>query len=346
MKKRIGIITVYNSVNSGSYLQAMALCKTIESNGNEVFFYDSKTRKPRKKAFKTGLWHIIRGGGLKMSIEPIKQYRKFNRLVKKMNIERKIEASDIIVLGSDEIWNVSRSTMSDYPIFWGDGLTNDIISYAPSINNSKVTDLDNFTYVIPALKKMKLITVRDEHSKQVLQSIVDLEMKIVVDPTIFSTKEEYITLAKRPEQTNFLFVYSRGGEFSENEIHEIKAFAEKRELKIIGAPYMAWVDENVFPDPLEFLGYLEAADYVVTGTFHGTIFSIIFNKKFISIMRNNRKVEEVLNNFSLSSRGLENNNLEELLDSSIDYKIVNQLIETKRKESLEILYNGINNIEE
>ena len=86
-----------------------------------------------------------------------------------------------------------------------------------------------------------------------------------------------------------------------------------------------------------FLNYIHESSYVITDTFHGTIFSINFNKKFISIDRGKNKVNELLGNCNLIDRLVNNNDISEQLENDIDYGEVNISVEKLRDKSVQFL---------
>ena len=90
-------------------------------------------------------------------------------------------------------------------------------------------------------------------------------------------------------QKAYVLIYAYHGFMnSKQEVNAIKSFAKKNGLRIISCGYYhSWCDENVNADPKEFLEMFIHASYIITDTFHGTVFSIINKKRFVSIIRDN-----------------------------------------------------------
>ena len=124
------------------------------------------------------------------------------------------------------------------------------------------------------------------------------------------------------------------------EVDMIKTFAKKHGLKIV-APgfYHSWCDEMVNAGPIEILRYFKNADFIVTDTFHGSVMSLITNRNFAVITRNNKnKLVNLLDEYGQVGRILsEDVTLDSLYEHPIDYTTVNAEMDKRRKESLEYL---------
>ena len=117
--------------------------------------------------------------------------------------------------------------------------------------------------------------------------------------------------------------------------------------------YNDWCDENIVVKPFDLLAVFKHASYVITDTFHGTIFSIKHGKPFVSIIQgenkwgsNASKVGFLLQQLNLSSRIINNaDNLSKDLDASIDYVAVNHTLAILRDQSLQFLHGALNKAE-
>ena len=127
----------------------------------------------------------------------------------------------------------------------------------------------------------------------------------------------------------------------EGEIKAIKEYAKKRDLEILCVGMQQrWCRHNVAANAFELLGYVKNADCIVTDTFHGTVFSIKYNKKFISLIResNQQKLDGLLRQFGLYDRAVfDMGSLGSIMDNSIDYKKVNSIIHNEQKKSRKYL---------
>ena len=154
-------------------------------------------------------------------------------------------------------------------------------------------------------------------------------------------KEDYNSLININEKDRYIFVYLFSDLNSEQKTN-IKKFTEKNNLKIIcGTKKYDWIDKRVSNSPDSFISYMNNADYVITDTFHGTIFSTIFNKNYVVINRNKKKVNDFLNKCKLNNRLIENQYIDKLLSENIDYGKVNEIVDDYRKDSIEFLNNAL-----
>lgn len=344
---KLSIVTVYNSLNSGSFLQAFTLMKALEKNNIETSFLKTKARNPSKEVLLSSLKSLSKGE-LGKFVYLIKKYIKFRKIVidlPKINMSKKdMEKQNGFILGSDEIWNVKRSTFNQYPIFWGLGIrSKNIMAYAPSINRAASKDILKYDYIKSAINDMKFISVRDNHSKQILEELSNKEIDLVLDPTMLFDAEFYNTLEAPINDHNYILVYSYSNHFNEEQIKNIKEFAVMKNLPLISVNHkMEWCDKSVPVSPFEFLAYYNNANYVITDTFHGTIFSIIYNKHFLSYGDDNVKVLDLLNRLNLNDQNYDGTtDVSFYLNKEINYEKIMKNLENQKNNSVNYLENAI-----
>lgn len=298
---KIGIVTLQNSPNCGARLQAFALAQAISDMGYSVFFLKSVARN----ILKIKARHIVKSTLKKDFIGAIFHFKQFfsysfsNIKFRTKNFSE-IQKMKKIVLGSDEIWNISKKMISRYPFLLGRGLIPPKISYAPSINSSTLQDFEK-SKTFEDFKNIEAISVRDNHSKEVLEKYTNRNVDVVCDPTMLLSKEEWQKKEKKCTETKeFILMYSYRNQLSADDIKKIKFFSKQVKLPIISAlDYFPFAERNIPLSPEHFLGYVHKAKYVITSTFHGTCFSLIYNKKFACISRNNQKINELLKTFKI-----------------------------------------------
>ena len=126
-------------------------------------------------------------------------------------------------------------------------------------------------------------------------------------------------------------------------MQKIRNFAAREKLKIIATGSVCgWADENPLPSPFEWLSLIRYSRYVITSTFHGTVFSIQLNKQFITIETTSGKVKSVLEELNLTNQ-LKNNDWrpEDLLNCVIPYDDINQIVEARRQASAQFLLDSL-----
>lgn len=346
---KIHIFTVYNSRNFGSYLQATALQNALNKYG-AVDFVDTKTRCTEK--FKN---QELCKNVFKLQFKrAIFEYQTSMYFLEKQKLLPVIQMDDVIsddicVFGSDEIWNVARRAFSDYPIFWGKGFErNPKFSYAPSVNYATEQQLMEYG-AKDFLSKFISVSVRDNYTKEALESICGKQIEKVIDPTMLFTKDHYLSCFRQEKipYKKYIAVYSY---FSKNDdrVRKIKQLARKLGKKLVSVGlYNNWCDYCAISPDLNPFVYYENADFVISNTFHGIAFAITFQKNFIALLDdNNKKVQSMLSEFGLSSRITDGKSLlqmEEILRDPVDYNSVSCVLEVRRKQSYEFIEKAIIN---
>src|SRR5690606_3808547 len=192
---------------------------------------------------------------------------------------RKIKGKyDYVIVGSDIVWNFKDPFLGSDPIYFGQGLDGTrLISYAPSFGNISISDsLPDF--VSRGIKNFEKISVRDTNSAEIIKNISGVEPETVLDPTFLIDPSPFERVVSRPHPYLLVYAYH----LREHEIRSAKAFAKQRGLQTVAVGYRCdWADKNVIAlGPFEWLGYFKNASYVLTSTFHGTIFSLKYQKNF------------------------------------------------------------------
>lgn len=345
----IYIVTVYKSYNYGSILQARMLYRILANYNTDIVFLDSKSRTYLdKNRFKDVLRAVLKEknirkacfllGGIKQIILAWKQMRSTTTITNNTN--------NIIVLGSDEIWNVNRAECR-YDVFFGANCKGKIFSYAPSVNN---TTREQFAEYPPTsnIDFYSAISVRDLYSKTVVSGVTDKDVSVVLDPTLLFDYQIYAEekIIKKIN-THYIALYVFEPKLTSEEICAIQKFAQARNLKLISlGKWIDWCDESIPAiDGNPFL-YYKGAEFVITNTFHGTAFAINFEKEFITFTRNNRKVKELIETFELPERdasGCTSEEIQEIFERKIDYERITDKKHDLRKTSIEYIHKAFSN---
>lgn len=333
---KVGIITVYYSENAGSLLQALSLGKKISELGHEVYYVNTKN-KYSSHSIKL-LFGRIAKELMRFKVSNIKnaigKYYSYKEEIKKFRTvsisDIDADCLDLIIVGSDTVWDIeSQYFKESSEVFFPRAAHIPIVSYAASVGNTRREAIIANESAIEALRRMKKITVRDEYSQEVLTGIVDKgRIDVVADPTIMAGKDSFGEYIYDIDEGRFLLVYSFN-DFRKEVSDEIRKYANKNNLRIIsiGKKY-DWADKNVISSLRAFITYYNFADCVVTNTFHGNVFSILFNKQFINIDYGKMKVDKLLSRYGLSSRTYKepDGNVEKMFRETIDYTGVNELL--------------------
>ena len=310
---KIGIATVWNANNNGSFLQAYALQKYIEQLGHEVKMLKLADFAHGGSEYSDTFWNNL---------------EKHHSL---LNVSDDLtEEFDVIVYGSDEIWSMFGELVN--PIFWGYGLkAKQKITYAVSAQNLSLKSVLKHPFTYLGLRKFDKLSVRDKVTKKKLSYLTRKPLTMVLDPTFLISYENC-----KIENTigKYLLVYTYG--LSDEDARIIRKFADVKGLKIVctGSDRSSeWGDINRPAGPFEWIGLIRNAEYIVSSTFHGTVFSIICKKQFFVIGTNSGKVNDLLERTGLGER--KTNEFAGL--QSIDYSVVNQKLEKEISSSKEFL---------
>lgn len=343
---KIGIVTVWFSENYGSFWQAKSLGDFL-SKSSDVYYINTINSKS-SHSYKY-LFSVIIRNLMKRNFKDVpniySKYRLFDKRLKEFEIIEgdKVDDLDLLVFGSDTLWDMqSEYFRESSSIFWGLNHNTKKISYAPSIANTTKQDLEKMGFIRSALESFSKISVRDKYSSQIIGDFTSKKIYKVCDPTLLFDKNHYVKLLSPIKDNRFILIYLFDN-ISKDESLRIIDYAKQNELQIIAlGRKVSWADKTVFPDPFEFLGYFHNAEKVITNTFHGTIFSLIFEKSFISFGVNKKKIEYLLEDYDLINRFVKTgNSLDTLLNTDIDYKKINLLKSKYRDLSQDFIMKSI-----
>ncbi len=342
---KIGILTVHKSANVGSFLQAYALGEAIKSIADfEVLYVDNKSRKPLRMMLSDIKNSVLKGNFAKAA----HYFALYSEFIKEQRIFNEISAENAsslskVVLGSDEIWNMAKKNMREFPSFFGVGINCNKIAYAPTVNNAKAEDFNGIDYIKSALDDISDISVRDSYSKNLLEAQFCKQCRVVCDPTWLLKPEDYIKRSgKQRIKNKYILIYMYNGGITQADIDSIRAFAEEKKLLLVSANNSHnWCDKSIITSPFDFCRLVNEAEYIITNTFHGTIFSILFNKRFASFAVNNNKINEVLNQTGLNDALTDSESLGMVLDRQHNWNLINGEIEKLRFTSKEFLKNAL-----
>lgn len=356
--KKILLVTKIGK-NYGALLQAYAL-KTVLSQQNydvNVLNYQLTTTQKsfRAQNLPTGLRAVpgffrslVRSGKTKESIRKCLDFREkyysFSKPYRNIN-ELRVDppAADIYMVGSDQVWNPNISFDPAYYLMFGD--TNIFrASYAASIGLNVIPTVyeDEFR---ERLKNLQLKSVREKTAQDMLASY-GFSSEVHPDPTLLLSSSDYDKIAIAPKiERPYILLYFIGPypEFKQVRARLKTLYPDKLILSIPGSSTSMKYGEQEAADigPEEFIGLIKQADAVVTSSFHGTIFSLLYHKSFISILPKKAasRISDLLEITGLSDRVSENfsklNKLFEVPDFSYADKVLNE----KREEGIHYLQN-------
>lgn len=377
MNKRVGIITFHFAHNYGTVLQAYGLITCLRSLGVTAHIIDYHPS------------YVEDGGRFKFPLSKndfranlIIAYQKYAKAMKKFktdyglnnkyknfqkthlfidgityqsieNLRENPPDFDIYISGSDQIWNPSEQFGVDpaYFLDFGDKSIKRF-SYASSFGRDTIPE-HSHQQIGQLLKNFSAISVREKSGVDIVRKISNLTASWMPDPTILQDNYEAIT-EKPNESVPYMMSYVlRSGQ---GILDVQKHLAERLNLKIVVPynPMKRWkgVGETIYPGPEEWLGYIKYSDFVVTNSFHGTVFSILFNKPFINIALSgnksglNERAKSLLSRVGLEHRlitDLSKSKIDKLIDENIDWLSVNEKLAALRESGISFIKSQLLN---
>lgn len=346
-KESIMIVTVYNSENCGSYWQAYALQDYLKSQGFNVCFFSRKSKETShdKKAMVNKVIKRL----IKLRFKDVKlaylQWHNFEKAISTFSISPKCENVDCVVLGSDTIWNFDDEYFrKEARLFLGQMFQcNIVISYAASIGNTSSDIFCNTQFVKESINALKYISVRDSQTMKACKMVTSKDVMKVCDPTFLIDKEKYRDLiTNKVVGYKYILIYYFG-ELGENEILSLLKYAKDKKLKIVSfMTNRKWCDVIIPNSPYDFIRYFDNAEIVVTNTFHGCAFSLIFEKNFLVHSEGKNKVNELLGEYNCEHLLYDENNfMTKLSDNKLDYKEIKYQMSQRQLESKEFLTKAL-----
>ena len=257
----------------------------------------------------------------------------------------------MFVAGSDQIWSPAVRFDGFYYL---DFTSRKKIAYAPSLGVSEYPDARK-SLVAPLLSEFSSISVREKKGAEILKAQFGIDAEVVVDPTMLMTREQWESNLPVPscktQDKPYLLCYLLT--YNKEYISFVKNYCKDRGLSlklVVHSPALAGIAEDeIYVGPLGFLEAVRDAEIVMTDSFHGTIFSMIFQKEFYSFKRfrdnssysQNSRVENLLSQVGLQERYLSDDSLQ-LSQGQIDYQSVNAAISKMREHSLSYLAAALN----
>lgn len=340
--KKIGIITFHDGINYGTFLQCYSLQSYLIEEGYDVTVINYKSIKNTIKENKCTIIskHPI------VLLKNIKKFLYFTSLKKeKLRLSKRfyslndsdLKNYDCIIFGSDEIWNFKHPLFGFDPIYFGTGFNKKLISYAPSFGQSSSFEIPEF--IIKSINKFHTISVRDQLSKLAILNKVKSNVEIVLDPTFLVDLSLINNVIEDDGFKESILVYSN----QNLNPNEFLSSSQLEKYDTISVSYKnSFCNRSIFsPSINEFLNIFKNSNFILTDTFHGCVFSLIFNKQFIYIPNINKsnKIISLLKLFDLDKDVTFNKSYK--YDYKIDYSKVNAIIEDLKSKSKLFLLNSL-----
>lgn len=298
---KAGIVTFHCVPNYGAALQAFALSEKLKKYYDEVKVIDycPGCLLSDYKTFDISGPKAFIGSTL-TAPACVRKKRKFKRFVsERMDLEpwpatdEVLHSFDSVFCGSDQIWN-SEITKGIDPMYFADRFPGSVIkaSYAASIGKSALSDAD-CKAMLPLVSRLNRISVREPEAAGLIEKLTGNRPEVVVDPTILAGKELFAPIVKSLHDRPYVLYYQLARK-DNRALSLADKIARYKNLDLVGLSgnrgLQIGKSHDVICDagPEEFVSLIAGADYVVTDSFHGTAFSLLFHRPFASIPKATR----------------------------------------------------------
>ena len=375
MSLKIGIITFHASYNCGSMLQTYALQTYLKKSGYDVEIIDFSNKgqkklyslyssnKSLKYLIRNCLFYLHRG----KILNNYKEYElfktsKFNLSSSNYDDCSQIDVSkyDVLISGSDQVWNVTIADFDDaYFLPWNHPHK---VAYAPSFGaKNPIKHFSDISKIKSYLMDFEAVSVRENNGRKWVKELINQDVPVVLDPTLLLEKSDYEPIVDElidiPEK--YIFYYCPTYSIGFNKM--VRRISKKYHLPVVAfnskAYYLRGMDFSGFilpkyENPSVYLRLMKNAEMVITTSFHGTVFSTIFQKKFWVIKNGGMYATDDRVITLLSNLGIEDRLVEMPFDDSfdycceVDYKKFSECLNIQRCKSQEYLSSVLEHIDE
>lgn len=303
--KKIGIITFHNSYNCGSMLESYAIYrKMCEIDPNaEIINFSSNSQKNIYNVFEKNisLKNIIKNFLVfphkKQILTNNNKYEEFKN--KYFKLSKEYTENDLIndeysilVAGSDQIWNI---TIDDYNDAYFLAFSNKAkkIAYAPSFGSKNIIkNTDNPNKYKELISKFDVLSVREKNGQKWIKELTGKDAEVLIDPTLLYDSKFYDNIIDNECTPKFKYIFFYCPSFDRNLCKFVKKVSLKYNLPVICWSSKSYYKKFIhtfgfklpkYESPSIYLSLIKNAELVFTTSFHGTIFSTIYKKRFFTL---------------------------------------------------------------
>jgi hypothetical protein len=307
-RRKIGVLTFHTCINYGSYWQARCLVEGLRARGHDAVLLDHVSRRVNRAEWRCAFRPTL------PTPTPKTDYPHYRRKVRKffrafdtlpcspcfdLDNPADMETCDVVVVGSDEVWNIMHPWYGGCALFYGSGIqAEQVISYAASFGSYPASrGLDS--YWADLLRRFEWVSVRDDNSLCMIKNALGFAPDMVLDPCLQFPQEVDLPhpnpspyngegLTDNPLFSErgwsgepYAGVY--GHNFSPRFIEEARRWAKARGIRLVSIGYRNdWADEQwLDAGPEEFALFMCQAEAVLTNFFHGCVFALLNTRPFI-----------------------------------------------------------------
>ena len=287
---KIGVLTFHRCINYGSFWQARALVEGLRARGHDAVLLDHHSREVTwaewRCAFQPTLPEPTLRSDFRHYAAKARRFLDAFRLLPQtqpfaLNDPSGLDRFDLVVIGSDEVWNLHHPWYGGKSIFYGEGLNADrIVSFAASFGNySCHWGIDERW--AERLQRFDRLSVRDENSYWLVNGCTGLKPEVVLDPVL--QFPDVSRTEPEPKREPYLLLYGHG--FPDWYLRSVRSVADRSGLRLVSIGYRNGIADEQWlrAGPLEFARAMAEASAVATNFFHGCVFALLTGKPFAAV---------------------------------------------------------------
>lgn len=385
--KKLALVTCYYQDNIGSMLQAYATQKVCIKLGydcehiniaklqnkikiKKIFFYMKQIFNIQilKEIIIKRSKRIIAGYVFKSTIglninkrkEKFEEFRISHFILSPAyssvdKLKKACKRYEAVIVGSDQLWLPSNIYADYFTLNWvPDHIKK--ISYATSFGVSCLSS-KTMLKAKKFLARIEFISVRENSGKKIVKECLNTSVPVVCDPTLLLGNKEWDELKTRDKiiKTPYVFCYILG---SEKEIREFALrIKQNTGYELVTLPHLERIEDEIYSDinlyeigPCEFLNLIYNAEYIITDSFHGSVFSMIYRKKFWTfkrmkedgILNTNGRIESLFSLLGITKCLIDGaGEINQYIDMQLDYNCIEEKIEKYREYSIKYLKKAL-----
>lgn len=254
-----------------------------------------------------------------------------------------------VFVGSDQVWNPEITVGLD-DAYMGNIKEKGnckLIAYGASFGGEVLPEKYHTHFMKSISENFSAVSLREKSAVPFVRSFFHGNATDVLDPTLLLEQKEWEKIGKLPQEQGYiLFIYTEYNERMIQYLHDLSGEVQRKVVQI-SMPWSGqnrdWIHLEIKGGPSEFIGFFQNADYVVTNSFHGMVFSILFEKKFLVFSHSNKnaRIENTLDKLNLKSRLIRSGRMPEegKMAEKIDWLYAKKLLEKERDYSEEFIRN-------
>jgi len=345
--KKVGILTFhYSNNNYGAVLQAYSIYKLIEDLGYQSYIIDFIPKKERIS--KKDILQAIFGFRFRVFR---KHYLKRLLDGKPQNLKKLNNTLDTFIVGSDQVWRYRPNTKALHTYFL------DFVDHSRKIAYGASFGVDSWEGPPATVEEIRAkiidfnaISVREQSGVDICKHTFGVKSELVIDPTLVINKKHFDDMTRDNQSNSKRKAYLGYMLLDESEEHKqfFKNKARKYHLKFINIKGIPVNKKGlyIFNSPIKWLKLIKRADVIVTDSFHCTVFSIIFQKKFICLGNEKRGLTRLQNLLNLIGEPerllLDLKNFDEnLLTKGINYTKIKSVLDKEAENSIRYLKRSL-----